>query len=366
MNNFKDNANNSLLNRLTNGWILVNKPCGMSSNDVVQKVKRYLKNAIRQYANDYLSRPLSDSLSDSKNSKLQSILSEKSDRGLDGISDETFYTIFHSDNSRKNEDKYSPKQFQCIKNPSGQSLEQLSEKILSEQFFRKAIKYLKVGHCGTLDVEASGLLVIAVGEATKLVNSVHSFDKDYEFSLAWGVQTTTDDATGDVLYTNQKVPSIVELQSILNEFRGNISQIPPKFSAISIDGKRCYDVMRNGGDVNIKARDVNIYDLQFVARRDFSNLSDLSGQNEVSMGYDQNEIAGNLDVNRVIKSRAIQFDDFFVTCSTGTYVRSLCRDIAQRCGGHGHAFRIFRTRIGPFSIKDAMNVDEFVKISKKI
>jgi tRNA pseudouridine55 synthase len=177
----------------------------------------------------------------------------------------------------------------------------------------------KAGHGGTLDPLASGVLPIALGEATKTVPFVMDGAKRYAFTVRWGVATETDDAEGGVVETSPLRPYEAEIAAALAAFTGTIEQTPPAFSAIKIDGKRAYDIARAGADLPaMKARPVRIDALRLTGRPDADHA------------------------------------DFLVDCGKGTYVRSLARDIARSLGTVGHVTALRRLRTGPFTLDHAV------------
>lgn len=179
----------------------------------------------------------------------------------------------------------------------------------------------KGGHAGTLDPLATGILPIALGEATKTVPHVQDGVKIYEFDLKWGSTTTTDDVEGEVTATSDVRPTRDELAAVLPQFTGVITQIPPAFSAIKINGERAYDLARAGEKVDVPPREVEIDAFELVSHND--------------------------DVST-----------FRVTCQKGTYVRALARDIAETLGSKGHVSRLHRAAVGPFTDDDAVTIDE--------
>ncbi len=188
---------------------------------------------------------------------------------------------------------------------------------------RRALQIRKMGHAGTLDPLASGLLVVAVGQATKLLPLVPVDSKEYHFSVQFGETRETGDREGEVSESGFRIPTNEEIENILPRFRGTISQIPPKYSAIKINGKKAYELARKGEKVEIKAREVEISSLELI---------------------DFNEDTGVADL--------------VVNCSSGTYVRSLAQDIATALESGAYAARIHRTRVGMFHLSDALNVEE--------
>ena len=187
------------------------------------------------------------------------------------------------------------------------------------------VRYLlnaqKAGHGGTLDPMASGILPIALGEATKTMAYAMEGSKTYEFTARWGQSTATDDMEGEVVLESEVRPAEADIRAILNEFEGEIDQIPPIYSAIKVDGKRAYDLARADIAVELKSRKIQI---------------------------DKCELVGCDDVDHA---------SFRVQCGKGTYIRSLARDIAVRLGTCAHVSRLRRTRVGPFTEKHAISLD---------
>jgi len=193
---------------------------------------------------------------------------------------------------------------------------------------RKALDTRKVGHAGTLDPMATGLLVLGVGHATRLLTYIVGLDKTYEATIRLGSSTTTDDREGEVTDTADAaavaaLPDDALLAGIA-ALTGDISQIPSTVSAIKVDGRRAYDLARAGQDVQLKARAVTVSRFEVRARR--------AG-------------VGHLDL------------DVVVDCSSGTYIRALARDLGAGLGVGGHLTALRRTRIGPFEVADAVAVE---------
>lgn len=184
----------------------------------------------------------------------------------------------------------------------------------------------KAGHAGTLDPLATGVLPIALGEATKTVPYVTDGEKSYRFTVQWGVQTNTDDAEGEAIKTSDKRPSRQEIEAILSDYIGDIQQTPPAFSAIKIDGKRAYAEARAGKDIVLEPRTVSI---------DTFELTDCPDD--------------NLSI-------------FEVTCGKGTYVRALARDMGQQLGCYGHIKQLRRTYVEPFEESDAVSLDALIAL----
>jgi len=183
----------------------------------------------------------------------------------------------------------------------------------------------KIGHGGTLDPLATGVLPIALGEATKLAGRMLDATKGYAFEVRWGQATATDDAEGEVVATSDVWPSRDAIEAVLPQFRGDIVQVPPGFSALKVDGVRAYKLARAGEVVELAPRHLTIQALEVV----------------------------EVEVDRA---------RFEVTCSKGTYVRSLARDMALALGSVGHVSALRRTRAGPFTLHQAISLDNWAAL----
>ena len=180
----------------------------------------------------------------------------------------------------------------------------------------------KAGHAGTLDPLASGMLPIALGEATKTVPYVMDGAKIYRFTVAWGEERSTDDLEGPVTRSSDRRPDEAEIRALMPKYTGVIMQTPPQFSAIKIGGERAYDLAREGETVDILSREVEI---------------------------------GRLDlVGTTVEGHTI----FEVECGKGTYVRSLARDMGRDLGCFGHIAELRRTEVEPFTAEDFVTLDE--------
>ena len=206
----------------------------------------------------------------------------------------------------------------------------------------------KVGHGGTLDPLATGVLPIAIGEATKLCGRMLDASKIYEFTIAFGSETETLDAEGEVSETSDHLPMLEQIEAILSQFTGPIEQIPPKYSALKIDGKRAYDLARAGEAVEMKMRNVTIYSLHI------RHPELVSGSDNVAP-----EI-----LKRVQDDESLQEITLVANVSKGTYIRSLARDIARALGTVGHVSMLRRTKAGPFTLKHAISLDKLNEIGK--
>lgn len=179
----------------------------------------------------------------------------------------------------------------------------------------------KAGHAGTLDPLATGILPIAFGEATKTVSFAVDGEKAYRFTVRWGQETDTDDAEGRVVATSDRRPPIADIEALMPRFTGEISQVPPSYSAIKVEGNRAYDLAREGEAVVLEARTVVIDDLRLVEMLDAATAV------------------------------------FEAECGKGTYVRALARDMGRALGCHGHVTQLRRTRVGPFDEAQAVQLE---------
>ncbi|NOX72445.1 MAG: tRNA pseudouridine(55) synthase TruB [Alphaproteobacteria bacterium] len=186
----------------------------------------------------------------------------------------------------------------------------------------------KAGHAGTLDPEATGVLAIAFGEATKTVPYITDALKAYRFTVRLGQATNTDDTEGEVIATSDKRPSDDEIKAALDEFTGDIMQVPPKFSAVKIDGQRAYKLARDGEDIELVARPLWVEALEFIARPDADHVA------------------------------------LEMTCGKGGYVRAVARDLGAVLGCYGHVQSLRRVWSGPFEASDGIEFDLLDKLAK--
>ncbi len=193
---------------------------------------------------------------------------------------------------------------------------------------RWLFKAQKAGHAGTLDPLATGILPIALGEATKTVAFAVDGEKSYRFTVRWGVETTTDDTEGSAVETSRERPSPAAIEALLPRFTGEIMQTPPAFSAIKIDGHRAYDLARDGEEVILEARPVVIDSLRIVDMPD----------SETTV--------------------------FEATCGKGTYVRAIARDLGRALGCFGHVIALRRTRVGPFGEDQAITISQLESLAQ--
>ncbi len=187
---------------------------------------------------------------------------------------------------------------------------------------KKKIGKQKVGHGGTLDPQATGLLPIAIGEATKTIRFTESLLKTYEFNVIIGVSTDTDDASGNIILRSKRRPSTNEIRKAVKNFKGDIEQLPPKLSALKVNGKRAYDLFRKGIKFELSPRKIFIKEIHIIERKDSDNI--------------------NLKM----------------TCGKGCYVRSLARDLGNELGCFAHADKIRRTTYGPFKLENSISLSK--------
>ena len=186
---------------------------------------------------------------------------------------------------------------------------------------RRLFDAQKAGHAGTLDPLATGILPIALGEATKTVPFLVDADKSYRFTIEWGRTTATYDREGQTLAESDVRPTIAQVQAVLPRFIGEIDQVPPAFSAIKVDGERAYDLARAGETVELASRKVRVFDARVADAEDAHHIT--------------------LEVD----------------CGKGTYVRALVRDIADALGACGHVSALRRTRVGAFTEQSAVALE---------
>lgn len=205
-----------------------------------------------------------------------------------------------------------------IYKPKGISSAQLVNKI------KKVFGKIKIGHAGTLDVEAEGVLPLAIGEATKLVQMLMNARKTYIFTLQFGVQTNSGDFAGKIINTTDFIPNAEETSAICSKFTGIISQIPPQFSALKINGIRSYKLARENIKVDLKPRNITIYSLQ-------------------CLNYDEKNKTAT----------------FIAECSKGTYIRTLAEDIAISLQSLAFVIELRRIRVGPFEEDNSIKIENF-------
>lgn len=193
---------------------------------------------------------------------------------------------------------------------------------------RRALNMKKVGHTGTLDLEASGVLPIVIGKATRVSDYMMTKDKVYETELILGAKTDTLDAAGEIIEKSDKVVTKEEFLQAMKTFKGEIDQIPPMYSALKVNGKKLYDLAREGIEIERKKRKVNIYDIELL---DF----------------------------------AFPKATIRVTCSKGTYIRTLVDDIGEKLGSLAYVNELARVRVGELDIKESIKSQDLLEIPKE-
>jgi len=184
----------------------------------------------------------------------------------------------------------------------------------------------KTGHTGTLDPDAEGVLPICFGKATRISDYIASEMKEYTATIAFGTETDTQDASGEVVATRAMTIGEDALREVILSFAGDYEQCPPMYSALKVDGKKLYELAREGKEVERKTRPVHIYDIQ-ILEMDYPHTARLH-----------------------------------VVCSKGTYIRTLCTDIGQRAGSAAHMAALLRTRAGAFRLEDSIKLDELKRV----
>ncbi len=186
---------------------------------------------------------------------------------------------------------------------------------------KKKFNLKKVGHAGTLDPMAEGVLPILIGEATKFSDLLHESSKEYKFTVKFGIETNTMDSEGEVVEENNFVPSLIDIQNSLDKFKGKILQVPPKFSACKVDGKRAYDLARDNVDFTLNAKEIEINKLEIV---DYES----------------------------------PYCTFICECSKGTYIRTLAVDIAKSINSICYVTKLIRTKHGSFEMKSSKVIED--------
>ncbi len=192
---------------------------------------------------------------------------------------------------------------------------------------KKKFEIKKIGHAGTLDPNAEGILPIAINKATKLISFINFNSKKYYFKIKWGEQTTTDDAEGEIINRSSAIPSDENIKEIINNFIGYTNQVPPKASAIKVNGRRAYSILRENKNFELKEKKVFLKTIKFLGTK--NNTS-----------------------------------NFLIECGKGFYVRSLARDIAFKLDTFGHAIEIKRVKVGNFNSKTSILLDDLLKIGQ--
>lgn len=186
---------------------------------------------------------------------------------------------------------------------------------------RKILQIKKMGHTGTLDPLAEGVLIVALSEATKIIEFMMQHDKAYSAEIILGSESTTYDAEGELKKVSSQKPDLDEVQDVIKTFEGEIDQVPPIYSALKINGKKAYELAREGKKIEMKSRKVNIKDIELI---------------------DYNYPAFNIDVE----------------CSSGTYIRSLAHDIGKKLGTGAYLNKLLRTKVGHFLLEGSVSLED--------
>ena len=190
---------------------------------------------------------------------------------------------------------------------------------------KKIFSIKRIGHAGTLDPLATGILPIAFGSATKTIPYLVSSEKEYRFSISWGIRTTTHDMEGEVIDESNFVPSKEDILDAVSDFKGEFYQRPPKYSAVKINGQRAYKLARSGIDFNIKEKKVKLYEL-------------------------------------IIKNHKKNKTEFLAKVGKGFYIRSLARDLCEKLATSGVIDSLERTELGQFSLENAFSLETIEKL----
>ncbi|MBO9725255.1 MAG: tRNA pseudouridine(55) synthase TruB [Novosphingobium sp.] len=228
-------------------------------------------------------------------------------------------------------------------------------------------KKVKVGHGGTLDPLATGILPVALGEATKLTGRMLDASKIYEFTVRFGEETDTLDLEGKVIATSEVRPSQAEVEAVLPRFTGPIEQVPPIYSALKVDGERAYDLARAGQEVELKSRRVTVYELQFLPDTGRGTMrSMVEGQSPETETLREPPVPLHHPAGGPPPPAGEELAEVTLRAhvSKGTYIRSLARDIAQALGTRGTVSMLRRVKAGPFDLSHAISLDKLNEIGK--
>lgn len=225
-------------------------------------------------------------------------------------------------------------------------------KVRGELSHRLGVKKLKVGHAGTLDPLATGVLIICTGKSTKLIDELQAHTKEYVATIKLGATTPSFDmeTAEDATYPTEHITREL-VEEKLKAFVGRIEQIPPTFSAVKVDGKRAFKYARKGEDIELKPKILVIDELEILHFRELSTVdSQPSNDNDPRerIKYQSDNLQGS-HLSLTIR----------VVCSKGTYIRALARDIGQALGSGGYLTGLIRTRIGKYTLQDCMDIEQF-------
>jgi tRNA pseudouridine55 synthase len=225
---------------------------------------------------------------------------------------------------------------------------------------------VKVGHGGTLDPLASGVLPVALGEATKLAGRMLDADKLYDFTIRFGEETDTLDTEGAVVATSPHRPTLAEVAAVLERFTGAIEQVPPAYSALKVEGKRAYDVARAGGMPEMKSRGVTVHELALLPGTGRGTMRSMVEGALHSAARDAGPPPPRPDGRGPPPRPGEELQDVTLRArvSKGTYIRSLARDVAHALGTVGHITMLRRLKAGPFTLEQAISLDKLDDLAK--
>ncbi len=210
-------------------------------------------------------------------------------------------------------------------------------------FLRKAAGQKKIGHTGTLDPSAVGVLPICIGNATRAIEFIIDKDKEYRAELTLGWATDTQDSSGQAIYSGELEADNELVAKTIMSFVGELDQVPPMYSAIKIDGRKLYELARQGETIERQPRKIRVFDIKLIRIWDEA-VTIPDGSNNEQVKY----------VKKVL---------FDVHCSKGTYIRTLCHDMGEKLGCGGHMSFLVRTRAGKYSLDTALTLEEIKSLS---
>ncbi len=226
---------------------------------------------------------------------------------------------------------------------------------------KKILGTKKVGHTGTLDLFADGLLVLLANQYTRFADLISAERKEYRAWIEFGKETDTLDPEGELVLTKE-LPKYFELEKVLKSFLGKQEQTPPKFSAIKINGKRASDRIRSGENIQMKSRQIEIFDIQLL--QVITDDGVLISHKDASFSDSFNSSNSNVRSNKQLEAnQKIQFAEIKVACSKGTYIRSLARDIAGAINSCAYLLALRRTSVGNFRLEDSVAYSKLVDFS---
>ncbi|THD36232.1 MAG: tRNA pseudouridine(55) synthase TruB [Sphingomonas sp.] len=223
----------------------------------------------------------------------------------------------------------------------------------------------KVGHGGTLDPLATGVLPVAIGEATKLAGRMLDSDKVYDFTVRFGAETDTLDLEGKVIAESDVRPTLAEIEAILPRFTGPIDQVPPAYSALKVDGERAYDLARAGEEVALKSRSVTVHSLQILPVYGEGDRPQAGGGGgpQTSRSRPAPFVYAS-HCHLPVNGEELRQVTLTAQVSKGTYIRSLARDIARALATVGHVTKLRRIKAGPFDLSSAISLDKLDELAK--